>query len=244
MIKYPHFAFDNLYLTNGYSETHIGDEVVYEYEREDEIEQCIRRLVLRKPEPLRGWDLRFLRRGLELSQADFGEMVDRDAQTVARWEKAAEIIPKFVDLTIRIRFAERFEPGIKLADVLDFIDGTAATKPKLIKLSLSASGWDITPEPEKFYVPADHVERHESVKWSDFSTNKKSILDLGKIITIHGSSVVIVNTAAATTEDERKYFRNSSLFGNEFKHVVAASSSIPTFPDFQSDEQVHGNYLQ
>lgn len=144
MIKYQHFALDNLYLTNGYREMQTNYGIEREYDREEELEQCVRRLLLRKPEPLRGWDLRFLRRGLELSQADFGKMVDRDAQTVARWEKSAELVPKFVDLMIRARFAERFEPKIELAEVLNFIDGTAPALPKQIQLFLSTDGWKFT----------------------------------------------------------------------------------------------------
>lgn len=141
MIKYQHFALNNLFLANGYIETPTDDGIEREYEREEELEQCIRLLVLRKPERLRGWDLRFLRRGLELSQADFGEMVDRDAQTVARWEKSSEQVPKFVDLMIRARFAERFEPQIKLAEILSFTDGTAPAFPEVIQLFLTQSGW-------------------------------------------------------------------------------------------------------
>jgi DNA-binding transcriptional regulator YiaG len=141
MIKYLHFASDNLFLANGYHEAHTDNGIEREYEREVELEQCIRLLVLRKPEPLRGWDLRFLRRGLELSQADFGGMVDRDAQTVARWEKSSEHVPKFVDLMIRARFAERFEPQIKLSELLSFTDGTAPALPTFIQLKLTPNGW-------------------------------------------------------------------------------------------------------
>ncbi len=53
MIKYPHFAFGNLFLTNGYVEIHAADGIEFQYEREDDLEQCIRRIVLRKPERLR-----------------------------------------------------------------------------------------------------------------------------------------------------------------------------------------------
>lgn len=142
MIKYQHFALDNLFLANGYRELHTAYGIEHEYEREEELEQCIQRLVLRKPEPLRGWDLRFLRRGLELSQAEFGKMVDRDAQTVARWEKSAEQVPKFADLMVRARFAERFEPQIKLSELLGFVDGTSQALPTFIQLSITQNRWE------------------------------------------------------------------------------------------------------
>lgn len=142
MIKYQHFALNNLFLANGYIETHSEYGIEREYEREDELEQCIRRIVLRKPEPLRGWDLRFLRRGIELSQADFGKTIDRDAQTIARWEKSAEPIPKFVDLMVRARFAERFEPQIMLVELLRIVDGASPALPSFIQLSLTQNGWN------------------------------------------------------------------------------------------------------
>ena len=155
MIKYQHFALDNLYLANGYREMQTSHGIEREYDREDELEQCVRRVLLRKSGLLRGWDLRFLRRGLELSQADFGKMVDKDAQTVARWEKSAEPITKLVDLMIRARFAERFEPEIKTAELLRFIDGAAPTLPNKIQLFLTTDGWNFTFEPRAILPRVD-----------------------------------------------------------------------------------------
>ncbi len=153
MIKYQHFALDNLFLANGYSEESTEDGIERQYEREDELEQCVRRLVLRKPGLLRGWDLRFLRRGLELSQAEFGKVIDRDAQTVARYEKSAEPVPKSVDVMIRVRFAERFEPEMKLRELLSFSDGTAPTLPTFIQLSLTDAGWIFDFGPRTILLP-------------------------------------------------------------------------------------------
>jgi DNA-binding transcriptional regulator YiaG len=159
MIKYQHFALNNIFLSNGYVETHTDDGIEREYEYEEALEQCVRRLVFRKPETLRGWDLRFLRRGLELSQADFGKMVDRDAQTVARWEKSADAIPKFVDLTIRMRFSEQFELGMSLKELLSYVDGVARKLPEKILLKLSGVSWTFDLEPRvkvaRSYAQAD-----------------------------------------------------------------------------------------
>ena len=147
MIPYKHFAIPNLFLVNGYKEIQTPDGIEREYDQEDALEQCVRSLLLRNPQPLRGWDLRFLRNGLGLSQAEFGQMVERDAQTIARWEKAQESVPKFVDLMIRARFAERFEPKIKLAELLSFSDGTAPRLPTYIQLSLTKNGWEFDFQP-------------------------------------------------------------------------------------------------
>lgn len=141
MITYPHFAFTQLRLVNGYRELDTEYGPAREYEREDELEHCIRRLVVRKPGPLTGPELRFLRRGLEISQASFGQMLDRDAQTVARWEKSFDAVPKFVDLVIRMRFAERFDPELSIKQILSFVDGLVPAWPSVIYLTLSKDGW-------------------------------------------------------------------------------------------------------
>ena len=49
-------------------------------------------------------------------------MIDRDAQTVARWEKSSEVLPKFVDLTIRTRFAAKFDQTILAEPLQDAVD--------------------------------------------------------------------------------------------------------------------------
>lgn len=194
MIKYKHFALDNLFLANGYLETSTEYGVEREYEREDELEQCIRRLVLRKPEPLRGWDLRFLRRGLELSQADFGRMVDRDAQTIARWEKSADSIPKFVDLMIRARFAERFEPEVMLTELLGFVDGRSHALPEFIQLSLTQNGWN-------FNFGA--IRKLSSIKGLSISS--------AELPFVHGPVQVVSNRAFLLNSDQSNQYANSGI---------------------------------
>lgn len=232
MIKYHHFALDNLYLANGYTESGVGEDIEHEYQDEEGLEQCVRRIVFRKREPLRGWDLRFLRNGLELSQADFGAMVDRDAQTVARWEKSTELLPKFVDLTIRTRFAERFEPNIKLTELLKLLDGKAANFPEKILLTLSATGWksSIIDEHPESIISHQWIEHHEAIKQLTF--------DMGS-----GCRVIFMSSAAAITEKENVYLGSPFPLKKIFKGAGSDSSSIFSFTDFDSNS-LSGNVLQ
>lgn len=147
MIVYPHFAIPNLYLVNGYKEAETEHGIEHQYEFEDELERCVQCLLLRKPSRLRGWDLRYLRRSLDLSQTDFGRLVDRDPQTVARWEKSVDEVPQFIDLTIRMRFAERFVRDLSAVEVLSYVDGTARKLPEKILLHRDATGWKYSLEP-------------------------------------------------------------------------------------------------
>lgn len=144
MIHYPHFAVSNLVLTSGYSEKMGRHGLVLRYHHEDELEQCVRRVLLRKPERLRGCDLRFLRHGLNLSQPEFGRLTGKNAQTVARWEKTDKPIPALVDFAIRSRFAARFEPEMSVRELQSYVDGSSPKLPEKILLSLSQDGWTFT----------------------------------------------------------------------------------------------------
>lgn len=142
MFHYRHFALDNLWLANGYQELSTSEGPAVSFELESDLERCVARLVLRMPKRIRGWDLRFLRRQLGLSQAEFGAMVDRDAQTVARWEKARANIPRFCDLTIRTLFAARFDPGMTVAELQNCVDLKSNPLPTKVILVVSNGAWN------------------------------------------------------------------------------------------------------
>lgn len=170
MIRYIHFAFDNLYLLNGYKEINYGDDIIYEYEHLDELEQCIRCLVASKKESLKGWDLRFLRRGLEITQAEFGETIGRDGQTVARWEKQQEVIPKFADLAIRLIFSGKFTPSMTAKELLQINNGSGNKYPEKIFLKLVNNNWHLESGFRKQVASSSTVENFYDIDFpSQFS---------------------------------------------------------------------------
>lgn len=147
MLPYPHFSVPNLYLENGYEAQMTPDGEIRMYSAEDRLEHCVRRVLLRRPTRLRGWDLRFLRRGLDLSQGQFGKMIERDAQTVARWEKSKRHVPALADLAIRSRFAEKFEPSMPVKELLGHVDGKSPKLPNFILLTFNGSDWSFSFRP-------------------------------------------------------------------------------------------------
>jgi DNA-binding transcriptional regulator YiaG len=163
MLNYPHFSVPNLYLQSGYEVHRTPDGDVHTYSSEDRLEQCVRRVLLRKPARLRGWDLRFLRRGLELSQAQFGKMIERDAQTVARWEKSKRQVPKLADLAIRCRFAERFEPSMSVRELASYVDGKASKLPTFILLTFDGSDWSYSFRPLFTYLQREAITRADVI---------------------------------------------------------------------------------
>lgn len=141
MIPYPHFAFPNIFLENGYSNIETEYGPARQYENEEALEQAIRHLVLRKASALNGRDLKFLRRGLCLSQGEFGKFLGRDGQTVARWEKSNKPLPRYADIAIRVRFAERFDSGMTIDELCSLIEGKAEAHPAKIIFRLRSGEW-------------------------------------------------------------------------------------------------------
>jgi putative transcriptional regulator len=121
MVSYPHFAVPNLFLRNGYRvhASPYGD--TYEYDCEDALEECVRSVLVQLPVRLNGPQLRFLRRGLGMTQEALGEMFERDAQTVARIEKDRGPVPVYVDLTVRSLFLDGSAPHTPISALVSSV---------------------------------------------------------------------------------------------------------------------------
>ena len=141
MIPYPHYAIPNLYIVCGYSleESEYGKLV--SYLDEDALEGCVRKILVRIPKTINGRQLRFLRRGLDLSQEAFGTLIDRDGQTVARLEKLDAPVPQMVDLAIRTRYFGRYEPSVSIGEILSIHDGLTRFPKEKILLSYKDNKW-------------------------------------------------------------------------------------------------------
>lgn len=122
MVHYPHFAMPNLYLRDGFTQFGEGDEAEFQYEDEVGLEQCIRRILIRKQARLTGWDLRFLRRGMNLTQQEFGRRIGRDSQTIARWEKQGAPLDEANELLVRTVAASKLDPTLTVGELVYTFD--------------------------------------------------------------------------------------------------------------------------
>jgi putative transcriptional regulator len=97
---YTGCGLDNVWLANGYTvhEDVYGTSV--EIEDLPGLHRTIGRALANKLAPLTGQELRFLRIEMDLSQRRMGELLGRQAQTVALWEKG-ENPPENVDYLVR-----------------------------------------------------------------------------------------------------------------------------------------------
>jgi DNA-binding transcriptional regulator YiaG len=218
MIHYPHFAFNNLYLNNGYEEHQTEYGLAYSYKDENGLEQLIRIMLLRKIGSLSGWELRFLRRGLKLSQTEFAMYLSRDAQTIARIEKSNKLISQSEDLMIRTLFAKEFEPSLTVAEILSLI--TASKKSNKDKIYLNYENkWSVVDmsinvlkEYNDLFTTSIAIENEKAYYYlkssleqfhGNYYTELRSIADEGVIMVkhskyIYGEEIVGDYTAVST----------------------------------------------
>lgn len=97
---YVQCGLDNVWLENGFelAETPYGQSV--KIDNPAQLDATIAECLTRKPSPLTGREFRFLRLQLDMSQKRVGELLGKEAQTVALWEKSATV-NQDVDFMIR-----------------------------------------------------------------------------------------------------------------------------------------------
>lgn len=87
MYRYIGCGLPNVFLKNGYvvEDTPYGKGVsIHDI---DGLHDALGKAIVESSMPLRGYEFRFLRNELELSQSALGELLGFDGQSVARWEK-------------------------------------------------------------------------------------------------------------------------------------------------------------
>lgn len=106
MHHYTECGLDYIYLDNGYvvHETAYGPAV--EVEHADQLDRQIALAVVNHQRSLTGQEVRFLRGLLNLTQAELGELLGKDAQSVARWERLKTAIPPTEDRALRQIYLE------------------------------------------------------------------------------------------------------------------------------------------
>lgn len=103
--RYLACGLDNVFLTSGYRRKERAGQWVTAVEDADGLHKAIaKHLVLRKKQ-LIGREVRFLRKHLELTQAELGKLFGVTDQTVARYEKGESAFEGATDMLLRLLVA-------------------------------------------------------------------------------------------------------------------------------------------
>lgn len=139
---YVQCGLDNVWLINGFEiiETEYGASV--RIDRADELDATIAAYLTEKPAPLTGQEFRFLRQQLDMSQKRIGELMGKEAQTVAHWEKGGEL-NKDVDFLIRHIYRQTVlnerRTYIEMVDRLNHLD--RAENAERLEFREMTGGW-------------------------------------------------------------------------------------------------------
>lgn len=103
-VHYRECGLDNVYLLSGYDivETAYGKGL--RIKNLEALHRAIGEHLACAKKELTGKELRFLRRQMDLTQADLGSYVGLSAQQVARWEKGQSEISGAAELLVRILY--------------------------------------------------------------------------------------------------------------------------------------------
>jgi transcriptional regulator with XRE-family HTH domain len=80
---------------------------------------------------------------MNLSQKTIGELFGVDAQTVARWEKGKNELPKMADVLIRAVYNEFIEKESKVRFLVDAINESEAQNVLNMEFEQNESGWHV-----------------------------------------------------------------------------------------------------
>ena len=104
---YTECGLDYVYLVDGFEVVETGYGPVVRVANAGKLDRAIALAVVRRQSRLTGQEVRFLRGILDMTQAELGGALGKDAQSVARWEKGKTELPPTEDIAIRQVYLEK-----------------------------------------------------------------------------------------------------------------------------------------
>lgn len=117
LYHYTGCGLPSVWLVNGYKKTKNVYGEFINIQDLDGLHTAIAESLCEKSTPLSGMEFRFLRKELDMSQKQMGELFDKDRQSVANWEKKEEV-PGLSDMLIRHIYQESQDPTAMYAELV------------------------------------------------------------------------------------------------------------------------------
>jgi putative transcriptional regulator len=145
--RYKACGLDDVYLLNGYElvETSYGKGV--QIENIEALHKTIAMHLVMMQKPIKPKEFRFLRKQLNLTQKELGDLMKITDQTVARYEKGECDIPAPTDFLLRMFYVIELMPHDKREKFLEefkTILAAEADNHNPIYLRETARGWDVS----------------------------------------------------------------------------------------------------
>lgn len=137
---YKGCGLDDIYLLNGYETVSTDHGAGVIVRNMDGLHRVIGEHLVTKKKELVGKELRFLRKEMDLTQAELGRLIGLSSQQVARWEKESTISQP-ADYLLRKLFLEHISGEVSLKELVDKLDDEDSLEPMEQLFSASDGQW-------------------------------------------------------------------------------------------------------
>ena len=140
LYHYTSCGLQDVWLVNGYElEKNAYGEFI-SIKDLDGLHEAIAASLCDKTSPLTGLELRFLRKELDMSQKQLGELFAKDRQSIANWEKKEEV-PGLCDKLIRHIYQESLDPTAVYADLVRRLNELDRIEHDGLKFETTSGAW-------------------------------------------------------------------------------------------------------
>lgn len=140
MYHYTECGLNKIWLLNGYArhKTPYGRGV--SIDNADGLHQAIALFLVNHKPRLSGGEFRFIRKELDMSQKTLGEVLGKDAQSIARWEKSGRV-PRIVERFLRALYRETALGNAEIRKIIKRLNETDQRDYSRMLFEETKSGW-------------------------------------------------------------------------------------------------------
>ena len=140
MYHYTECGLNKVWLQNGYTvhKTPYGNGV--SIDNADGLHRAIALFLVNRKPRLSGGEFRFIRKELDMSQKALGEILGKDAQSVARWEKGGRV-PTTMERFLRALYRETALGNAEIRKIVKRLNETDQRDYSRMLFEETKSGW-------------------------------------------------------------------------------------------------------
>jgi DNA-binding transcriptional regulator YiaG len=122
MYHYLESGLDNVWLRNGYLEENTPYGPTVAFKDISGLHESISLAIVQRAGKLRGIEIRFLRRQMEMSQVALAELIGVTSQSLALWEKGKAVITPPSDKLLRLIVKGHYSGQVTVRRAIDALN--------------------------------------------------------------------------------------------------------------------------
>jgi len=143
LYHYRECGLDNVYLTGIAPENDDAGETIITIPYINKLLRAIAEGIVSHKKGISGAELRYLRTGMELTQAEFAVIMQKDKQTIGRWERGETPIDSASEAVIRRLAIEKLGLNVNLSMEELARRSVAGAEPQPIRLRRSNDNYQL-----------------------------------------------------------------------------------------------------